>query len=109
MAVECHQFLMRDCGFVAYDSLVLFFFLCFNFEWHYRSVRTASIPAFAAIVENVTDKTVSDKSSLLYVMLVVDGIFFRESANRITTLYFALRLKVSKCCVHFFPSTRQWL
>lgn len=100
---------MRDCGFVAYDSLVLFFFLCFNFEWHYRSVRTASIPAFAAIVENVTDKTVSDKSSLLYVMLVVDGIFFRESANRITTLYFALRLKVSKCCVHFFPSTRQWL
>ena len=46
---------------------------CFSFsfsffnEWHCRSVRTASIPAFAAIVENVTDKTVSDKSSFLYV------------------------------------------
>ena len=82
-----------------------FFFL--NFEWHCRSVRTASIPAFAAIVENVTDKTVSDKLkfSFLYVMFVVDGIFFLESSNRIITLSFALRLKVSKCCIHFFPST----
>ena len=86
---------------------VCFFFLFFffNFEWHCRSVRTASIPAFAAIVENVTDKTVSDKSSFLYVMFVVDGIFFLESSNRIITLSFALRLKVSKCCIHFFPST----
>lgn len=57
-------------------------------------MRTASIPAFAAIVENVTDKTVSDRSSFLYVMLVVDGIFFLESANRIATLSFALRLSV---------------
>ena len=45
-------------------------------EWHCRSVRTASIPAFAAIVENVTDKTVSDRSNCVYVMLVVDGIYF---------------------------------
>ena len=78
-----------------------FSFFFFNFEWHCRSVRTASIPAFAAIVENVTDKTVSDKSSFLYVMFVVDGIFFLESSNRIITLSFALRLKVSKCCIHF--------
>ena len=68
-----------------------FFFLFFNFEWHCRSVRTASIPAFAAIVENVTDKTVSDKSSFLYVMFVVDGIFFLESSNRIITLCFKVK------------------
>ena len=68
-----------------------FFFFFFNFEWHCRSVRTASIPAFAAIVENVTDKTVSDKSSFLYVMFVVDGIFFLESSNRIITLCFKVK------------------
>ena len=68
-----------------------FSFFFFNFEWHCRSVRTASIPAFAAIVENVTDKTVSDKSSFLYVMFVVDGIFFLESSNRIITLCFKVK------------------
>ena len=96
---------MGDFGYVAYDSVFLFLFLFFffNFERHYRSVRTASIPAFAAIVENVTDKTVSDKSRFLFVMFVVDGSFFLESANRIITLYFGLRLTVSKCFEHFFP------
>ena len=45
----------EDHFFISPGRLIIFFYLRLFFN---RSVRTASIPAFASIIENVTDKTV---------------------------------------------------
>lgn len=57
------------------------------FQLYCRSVRTASIPAFGAIVENVTDKTVGDSRSRSVFKFVTNGHKCSEVTQKLAHIF----------------------